>query len=355
MIKIRIIGDTTPDLADFARSVCADAVPWSPQNPENQVQYLSIGDIGLSATLRALLTCDRIIYHDKTVWTDANLQNVTENIIYLLVLHDWSGEVVGFSAQSFVLDQNLLYLQDLHADLQQDLLVKKICNHAPDNFLGLVNQRRSWQPQIWVAGCSYAKGGALVDPTQRYGSVLADELETSTTNLAHAGSSIEFAADQIMRSPLRRHDCVIWGITTSRRYSWFTDNQIMHVQYGSVMASDRSAADKEFLVRLLADDARVYLCQRQIQQVRAFCNQIGCRLLMMYHETLDLPQPVLAMKSFLTQCPEFIDINQIMIQRYGSAVDKQHRLDCASDNVHPGPKTHAAWAEILAEHLKVDQ
>jgi hypothetical protein len=95
-------------------------------------------------------------------------------------------------------------------------------------ILKLSDVRKTSQPQLWVSGCSFAAGDG-VQSNQRYGQILSDRLNLPVSFLAESGSSVTWAADQILRSDLRENDILIWGLTSIPRINYFKNNKVHHV------------------------------------------------------------------------------------------------------------------------------
>jgi len=362
MAKTIIIGDTTEDLSYFAKNQDPNAKMWnsalfSEFSNKNHTNYISLGDVGISVFLKILLEYQHIIYQNKTGdWSDNGLKQTTENILYLFGLYSPSHKISNFNFAQFTLDEFWIQKEHLDADIASNLWIqKKICLHSENNFLGLISHRRSICPQIWVAGCSYAAGNGLNNHvSQRYGSLIAKNLGQHTTNIACGGSSIDFAADQILRSDIRKGDLIIWGLTATQRYTWFNEDRIEKINAPYIDQNDISVSRKKFLQQNLLDESRIYLSQRYIDQVYNLCEKLGCNLILIYHDELSLKKHVDTMKSFLQNYPGFLDINEIMIKRFGgeNKLNARYHLDSGNDGKHPGPKTHQIWAEILLEFIK---
>lgn len=347
-----VVGDVSKDLGDFARAYDARAVAWTPDHCSTTA-YVSLGDVDISTFLRILLSSDHIIYHDHLrPWSDTELKHLTDNVIYLLGLNGWGTRISRFPFESFVLEENRLYRKHFDSDTKDLLITQKICQYDQENFIGLTNHRRSFAPQIWVAGCSIAYGLG-VEQHERYASIIGNYFNLSMTNIAWPGSSIDFAADQIMRSDLRAGDLLIWGITGPQRYSWFENGLMQNIIPKYIDKMSTSSAQKKLLNLMAMDDSRVYLAQRHIEQVQNICDKMHCDLVMMYHEHLGPTATVEPMKNFLRQNLGFIDINQTVLDRYGAAsVDSRHRIDVGTDGLHPGPRTHAVWADLLCDFVQ---
>jgi hypothetical protein len=110
-------------------------------------------------------------------------------------------------------------------------LPDRLITKVPENkstILKLSDVRKTDQPQLWVSGCSYTIGVG-VQYNQRYGQLLADQLNLPVSFLSENGSSITWAADQILRSDLRENDILVWGLTSLPRINYFKNNEVHHV------------------------------------------------------------------------------------------------------------------------------
>jgi len=352
MNKTVIVGDTSEDLRYFAESYDKNAVLWSNQNSDLETVFLSIGDTDLSTFLKILLDAELIIYHDISNWSTKETKTITDNIIYLLYINGYSDRIIGFPIKTIILDNHQLNIDSIDSDLQNNLLIQKICQLSKTNLLGLSSHRRSIDKQIWTAGCSYAHGTGLDSRKNCYGNLIAEHFGLSFTNIGYPGTSVDFAADQIIRSSIMPGDLVIWGITNISRYTWVTDSENNFVCQSFLDQYTDSTGVKKYLTQMYADEARLRLAQRHILQVQEFCNKIGCNLILFFHEDLNINSYVSNMKLFFKQFPEFVDVYKIMSDHFSSTVlnSKMH-LDIGTDGIHPGSKTHAAWAEIITNFI----
>ena len=354
MPEIVIVGDTDCSLNDFAKDLYPDA-RFFPDNPDYHTVFVSVGDIGVSAFIGLLQCAEKIVYQTKMdAWSDIETQKLTESILYIMLSTTQQYNIEGFDSDIFHLKCNPLRLEILSKTMDittiGKIAVQRMCNFGPHNRFGLVAIRTSKRPQLWVAGCSFAKGEGLDDPGQRYGDLVAQGLRMETTNIAWGGSSIDFAADQIIRSDLRAGDKVLWGITGVQRYTWFRDGRLENVsmRYTNSLSGNR----RHLLTDMLFDDARLCLAQRSIEQVWASCGKIGVDLILIMHDALSLNEHIAPMKIYLSQLPNFVDINSTISQKFPlNQIDSKFNLDLGLDQQHPGPRTHSAWAEIILEFL----
>jgi hypothetical protein len=352
MNKTVIVGDTDESLGLFSKTIDPTAVLFSNETKQNLVVYTSVGDIGPEQFLKLLIRCEKIVYHNKPEpWSSLDTKYVTDAVIYLLYINGQADKINGFPVEKFVLLHNPLYLESLDiSQFPNESFIKKICNFSTRNPQGLIAHRSSLEKQIWVAGCSYARGAWLESDSLRYGNIISKKLKLSTTNIACSKSSIDFAADQIIRSQLQKQDLVIWGLTAVNRYSWFFDDQHVNILFSEIETFPESR--QRFLREMYVDDARVHLAQKNILQVNSVCEKIGCQLILIYHEALSLENHINPMKKFLQQFPGYFDINAKMIEKFGKQLDKRLNLDLGNDMAHPGPRTHNEWATMILNFLK---
>lgn len=233
------------------------------------------------------------------------------------------------------------------------------------DLLWLADQRQSDQPQIWVAGCSIANG-TDVEKTERYGQLLADELNMPVSFLSILGSAIPWAADQILRSDIRQGDIVVWGLTGISRYLTFRNNifvnvlpetflveidpisfalrngedrqQVLdyYVNYQKGIDSWTGQETKEMESACLNSD-RLMQAVQTIHQVNNFCNKIGAKLIVFLHD-ISLEEYYDFVEERISNLPGYLKISEVK--------------DMGKHGTHPGPKTHQTWTDEILEKLK---
>jgi len=200
-----------------------------------------------------------------------------------------------------------------------------------EKVLELVAVRQTSTSQLWGVGCSFTYGIG-VDSNQTYINLISEKLEIPVSVLAQPASSITWAADQILRSDIRKDDIVIWGLTEFCRFPYYKNNQIVHV----------TGQSKNFLdLTILADDDNL-VCTglKSIFQVINYCKKIEAKLLiggfLMTEETIELLRDT---KEFFLAVPHYYKFNQ------------NHYVDLGSDGLHPGPEQHKLYCENFLEEL----
>ena len=199
-----------------------------------------------------------------------------------------------------------------------------------DCYLNLVDNRKNDDPQLWIAGCSVTYGIG-VKKNQRYGNLLAKKLKKDASFLAYPGSSISWAADQILRSDIRKNDIVIWGLTSNNRFAYYIDNEIHHVN--AVAINNNVKLSTHLHGKLLVDSDNLrYDNITSIYQVINFCDKINAKLLLV--GIMTVPD----LQNYLHHIPNFF---QLPIKS----------LDIGNDNEHSGPKTHKLYTDLIYEQL----
>ncbi len=201
----------------------------------------------------------------------------------------------------------------------------KTCRHP------LIDKRKSEKKHLFVAGCSTANGSSLTDKRQRYAQLLSEHYNLPLVSLTKGGSSIEWASDQILRSDITSGDLVVWGLTNNARYMSFVDQQINH------WTSKNATGD---FIKPLVDDNLLEKNIIRIERVVNFCEHVGARLVIFScHCEIDIISRISYLDNFL-----------LIHGKRGLDWDSSF-LDFGSDDVHPGPLTHAYYADKIILHL----
>jgi hypothetical protein len=335
------IGDNNTELADTATVSDPAAFLIDHSNykefldrpPSNVTVYTSLSDLPKfptgqtkiskynNAVCNLLDLADNIFYCPPDVWSDNknidlsditnSLQGLTEYILY------W-----------FKQQKNNVHNLDL-------------TRYSTQAYTKLADSRKTNNQQLWIAGCSFSHGVG-VNANERYGQLLANSLELPVSFLTASGSSIPWAVDQIVRSNICSGDIVVLGLTSEYRFPyWKTDNSVWHVAFKR--ASDHTCLpftnlSTNIIDRLLTDDNCFYQSVIRIHQLVNFCNKIDAKLLivgMLQSSSLSL---------HLNDLDHFID--------YKNFESPGSFIDLGTDNEHPGPLQHQAYADFCQSTLK---
>ena len=203
-------------------------------------------------------------------------------------------------------------------------------------YLNLCDKRRSNDRQLWIAGCSFA-AGVGVSKVQRYGNLIADKLNLPVSYLAQGGTSIEWAADQILRSDIRENDIVIWGITGAGRLCFY-DERFDILRHVTVW-DDTWRLDDFIKKKLLVSEHMIYKAVTHIAQVENYLKKISGQWVL-----IDLP---LSGEEHDLQMSEYLSKSKNSSKLF----DNDHRefIDRGTDGIHPGPKHHQWYANNILE------
>jgi hypothetical protein len=204
-------------------------------------------------------------------------------------------------------------------------------------MLDLADERKTERTQLWVAGCSISHGIG-VDPDQRYGQLLSEQLDLPVSFLTRGGSSIQWAADQILRSDIRSGDTVVWGLTGFCRFPYYSHGHVRHIL--TTYYELHPEFNQVINIERLDEDNMVYQSLRHIHAVINFCKKIQARLflfgLLIDNHTLkwtaDLPN--------YTQFYGCFGFDQGLFQ------------DLGTDNEHPGPGMHQWYCNQMLKAMK---
>jgi hypothetical protein len=309
------VGDNQEYLAHAAKNhdpnaVLVDHDTWQTilQQRNSGTFYTSLSDLPkiddhVSVCWELMQQANSIYYVEPTMWSDAGKDfswtNQKTLLEYYLYSQIKSGKLVhGFNTDTY---KNSAYL-DLEA------------------------QRSTSSPVVWIGGCSVAHGIG-VKKDQRFGHLIGQGLSRPAYHLTRGGSSVEWAADQLLRSDIQPIDVVIWGLTQEVRAPRAVNSLID--SWG-----DQTIFDVEYLM----DETRFYKALVSVYQVINFCSKIGCQLLL-------LP----------TICSEKLIMNLIHRSELINLPYQAKFVDLGTDNIHPGPEQHRIWAEhclnIINQHL----
>lgn len=291
----------------------------------NWTEQIDVGYTGLEEfndkllLLKLLNRADYILYFPKDNENVINLEDTIkasrEYLEYLLLLVKQNNQKINLSTQ---------------------LIGNDIILQNTDKILNLTACRASSNIQLWTAGCSYTYGMG-VNPTESYPVLLSNMLKIPLSNLSQNGSSIPWAADQILRSDIRKGDIVIWGLTAKDRINWgIADlHNSINISSYSLYKNLNTRVPKKLL---LDPDNSLYQFLTHIHQVNNFCNKIGAKLLLV--GLLTAPDDVL----YLHSIPNFYYYyNDITF----------NLLDFGTDNLHPGPLQHQDYARAIYEQLQL--
>lgn len=311
------VGDVTEYLSIIARNADPTATLLT-DDLINDISpgtyYASLGDLDdLLNFSKMLRQADLIVYAPPDKWSDSFFGKSKMQL--------WTEDYL----KAFVHFRPIKNLPD------------RLVTKVPENkstILKLSDVRKTDQPQLWVSGSSDTVGDG-VQSNQRYGQILSDQLNLPVSFLAESGSSVTWAADQILRSDLRENDILVWGLTSTTRINYFKNNKVHHVFPGPFEHIKN-------LQKILVDSEEdiLYKSLTGIYQVINFCEKIKVDLFLVDLYNHDL-------KYYLK---DDIDILSL-VGLWGRNLDESYE-DLGDDHSHPGIKTHKFFATEILKKIK---
>jgi hypothetical protein len=207
------------------------------------------------------------------------------------------------------------------------------------DFNYLENIKNNVTPTLWTAGCSVTAGTG-VDYKDRWGTLLAEYLNLPEVTLSKLGTSVGWAADQILRSDIKEGDIVVWGLTSIPRVqisrNWNFESVSIRA-YPSIKKEEQYWNIDYFNCETL-----VLTTVRHILQVINFCKKIKVTLYLV--NLIDLTWLGIILKDF----ENFIDLTHDLPTNNGFLC----YIDLGTDNDHPGPKQHSKYATTIYDFIK---
>jgi len=332
MSKVIYFGDCNIELAEQAKAHRRDAFLVESSNYQeflesrrhNLVCYTSLADLpkDISIVMEILLSADTIVYCPPEVWSDhktITATNATDCI-------QGSSEIL------------LLYLSDQVKVVNLNLCISQKYKNS------IADTRKTNSKQIWIAGCSVSHGVG-VKPTERYGSLVGDKLDLPCSFLTAPGSSIRWAANQILKSDIRSGDILCWGITTFRRIPYYYQDQLHHLHALNALYQKNSAFNRIFPIDQLDDENNLFQCLESIRELINFCKKLDIQLVMFNAVIDDLLNRSLLNEQYYYQFKYLLNKNAKTYNTQGLFLYQ----DFGTDNLHPGPKTHQLYSNFLAK------
>jgi hypothetical protein len=240
----------------------------------------------------------------------------------------WSDHSTDFSLQNQQqITEYFLYLTNRDKHNVNGLNLSEYTNTS---YLNLQNPRIINDRQLWVAGCSVT-AGVGVDNKDRYPTLLAKKFNLTWSDLSRGGSSIEFQADQILRSNVQKNDIVLWGLTSEYRATIWNET-LNKIEFINPHTFDHVRTKKADNV---CDETRLYKAMISVKQVINFCDKIKAPLIIV---------PIMCTKRL-----------QLMLHQESSYYQLPYPakpFDLGTDNMHPGPIYHQWYASCIGEFFE---
>ena len=282
------------------------------------VFYTSLSDFQNEnhTMVQTCLLFDEIIYRPPAVWTKDPVRQQTEEFLQALKFSQTKKTKMNWIVGDN--DANIVTANDIFAN-------------SPD--------RKTKNPQIWVAGCSFSEAVGVEDD-EKWGTLLANKLNMPVNILAEGASGNSYQARKLLSADIRENDIVIFQITTPHRET------IFHPKYGQLHVNSRSFEIISDLYKLYTpdrlDDPTIIINQiKDIQNVVNFLQKTKTKFL------LWSPGIWLPMGKHLTE--HFLEHKEYFYYNVCKMAD------VGTDGIHPGPETHKQYADFVFEKFKLQE
>lgn len=291
----------------------------------------------------------KIIYNDKLIDCHTSIQDITTSNIQLVISE--AKKIILIDFYPHLMIDPSKYDDDFYSIgrlLYELLKVKnKVSNFELINeinvwtFDDLVSSRKTNDNILWTAGCSVTFGDGVVYE-QRYGSLLAKQMQMPEISLSKPGSSMMWTADQILRSDIRMNDIVVWGLTTFDRFE-YSEQWKLHSNTIANGIRLKLPMDYDINYNTFTTHSPLHYIRtlRSIFQVINFCQKIGARLYLV--NLLEITWLPVIFREY----SNFLDCT-----RYSKIKDIIEFVDLGTDGLHPGPKQHQIYAEQILKLIK---
>jgi hypothetical protein len=236
--------------------------------------YISTADYdwsNASSTLVNAHNIDKLIGKVDVIDCHTSADDLTYQNINKICSHASEIILVNIDENVKIVNDNCFLYGRLFNELDRHRSKVKNFNWNKD-FNYLTNVRSDSNPVLWTAGCSFTVGQFL-DHKDRWGTLLADYLNLPEVTLSCNGSSIFWAADQILRSDIREGDTVVWGLTGLQGRTEISNNW----NFATIPISQYATLGKEtqyWTLDYFESQTGVLVSLREILQVINFCQKI---------------------------------------------------------------------------------
>lgn len=287
---------------------------------DNVTVYTSLGDLPSDAEifLHIAMMATRIVYEPPHHWSDQRVLDPVDPTVCMQ----------GLTENLLLFVSNFRPVENLQH-----------CYFEPW-VNPLVDSRKSSTTQFWFAGCSVTHGVG-VDNHERYGQLVADKLDMPCSFLTKAGSSIAWAADQILRADLEAGDTVIWGITDTHRLMMVDQQKLHTITLGTMLSENFTG--KKIPIDILLNENTFYSHLYSVEQVINHCDK--CRVKLWIFGLLTSPNMLryLATKSNYVHFPHK--------QKFSDNTLQNQFVDLGTDKLHPGIVQHRHYADFILENV----
>lgn len=316
---IILVGDSSAYLGEHARKIDKKAYLINLDNIDDchhGVVYTSIGDLGLEKFITFLSNATEIKFCPPLngIWTDKGNIHTKYSMAWLSMYYC----IIISTIKSI----------PLHNTFKDEY------KFAPT----LPKPRISNSANLWIAGCS-TTAAVAIDKNQVWWKPAEKYLNLPVVDLSRNGSSISYDSDQLLRADLKKGDKIIWGLTTSERFYWYSKNSIAMVNSGHYRLNKEFG--KIIPQTVLLEDHWSTEALASVYRLENVCNKIGIDLLMVgIHANIEI-------NAMLCSKSNYIIVNGMRGLDWDSDF-----LDFGTDGSHPGPLTHKKYSRKVLDRIK---
>lgn len=328
------VGDVAEYLSIVAKEFDASSqLLIAGQKPESgNTYYTSLADMeSLQNFIDVCTNAQHIIYAPPQAWNNKPQQHSQQH---------WTEYLLTNISQAVPVD-NLPDYRKKYALNPNTVEQYSKLEQRDKNLLSIepLDVRKSDSPQIWASGCSITYGvGVELHETWR--ELVRKQLDLPLSNLSESGTSISWAANQILQSDIREGDYVLWGLTAHTRFL-VVDSESESIVHLNPAKFNESNIRNKFPLEYIDSDTTIVHNINAIRNVYNFCKKVNAKLVIQ-GVSLDWDN---TWKNYNVPCFE-----QTVI--WPANGTEHHYLDLGTDNKHPGPKQHTYYAKKFLELIE---
>jgi len=304
------------------------------QKPESgKTYYTSVADMEtLENFSEVCFNAECIFYAPSTHWnTEVEPEEKTEQY--------WTEYILTFASQTVTVHNLPIHRKKYAFDLDPAAL-KEYFGHLPmwdqNGLKGIkpIDTRKIDGPQIWAVGDSVTWGRAVTQEDS-WKVKISKKMGLPFSNLSTNGSSIQWAANQILQSDICKDDYVFWGLTLHYRHTVVDPKQqtIKHIVANSFL---RKEIKNTYPLEYVSSDTTFMQNINAIRNVYNFCKKMEAKLVIL-GISLDW---------------DSMWVNYDVPCYYHPVYWPEGYIDYGDDDTHPGPKQHDRFVE---EFIRLSQ
>lgn len=319
MTILILVGDTGNELCVHAKSLDSNSTLLTKNNCLNLssgTYYTSLGEFdNYRSFVDTLNQADHLIYSPPRHWSDSDYQNQSN-------MQNWTEWCLFYFASNRRVD-------GIEFPVPKDTNI----------ILELADQRHSHATQLWIAGGSDSHGVGVKDD-QRFGSILGKMMQQDVSFLTRPRASMEWLADQILRSKLKSGDTVVFSTVPLSRFPFLNEHRLMSVTVNTY----QQQPNFQNIIGINNLDNDHTMLYRSISSVAKVCNI--CQLLDITLVLAGLDQKSQT-TAYYASLPNYIHLHG----RFGLNLEDRY-LDYGDDGAHPGPIMHCWYAENIFQKIQ---